>query len=79
MAGTPATTVLGGTSLVQQWSRCLDFIQSETWVQILGDDDTLAPNAVASFYGDNYSTQRVEGHFNPLKFQNLLFPSLIQF
>jgi hypothetical protein len=36
-------------------------------------------NGIASFYGDNYSTQRVEGHFNPSNFQNLLFPSLIQF
>ena len=41
---------LGGTSLVQQWNRCLDLVQNETWVQILGDDDTLAPNVVASFY-----------------------------
>lgn len=36
-------------------------------------------NGVASFYGDDYATQRIEGHFNPLKFQNLLLPSLIQF
>lgn len=43
-------TNLGGTSLVQQWNRCLDLVQNETWVQILGDDDTLAPNVIASFY-----------------------------
>ena len=43
-------TNLGGTSLVQQWNRCLKMVQNETWVQILGDDDTLAPNVVASFY-----------------------------
>ena len=41
---------LGGTSLVQQWNRCLNLAQNETWEQILGDDDTLAPNVVASFY-----------------------------
>lgn len=41
---------LGGTSLVQQWNRCLALVQNETWVQILGDDDTLAPNVIASFY-----------------------------
>lgn len=41
---------LGGTSLVQQWNRCLKLVQNETWVQILGDDDTLAPNTIASFY-----------------------------
>ncbi|WP_081712574.1 glycosyltransferase [Flavobacterium limnosediminis] len=43
-------TNLGGISLVQQWDRCLELVENETWVQILGDDDTLAPNAVASFY-----------------------------
>ena len=43
-------TNLGGTSLVQQWNRCLKLVQNETWVQILGDDDTLAPNVIASFY-----------------------------
>lgn len=41
---------LGGKSLIQQWNRCLDLVQNETWVQILGDDDTLASNVVASFY-----------------------------
>ena len=43
-------TNLGGISLVQQWNRCLDLVQNETWLQILGDDDILAPNVVASFY-----------------------------
>lgn len=43
---------LGGESLVQQWNRCLDLVQDETWVQILGDDDTLASNVVASFYAN---------------------------
>ena len=43
-------TNLGGTSLVKQWNRCLQLVQNETWVQILGDDDILAPNVVASFY-----------------------------
>ncbi len=41
---------LGGTSLVQQWHRCLDLVQNETWLQILGDDDTIAANLVQSFY-----------------------------
>lgn len=41
---------LGGTSLVKQWNRCLDLVQNKTWLQILGDDDVLAPNVVASFY-----------------------------
>lgn len=41
---------LGGTSLVKQWERCLALVQSENWVMILGDDDVLAPNAIAAFH-----------------------------
>jgi hypothetical protein len=41
---------LGSKSLVQQWNRCLDLVQNETWLQILGDDDTMAANLVESFY-----------------------------
>ncbi|MFY0714760.1 glycosyltransferase [Seonamhaeicola sp. NFXS20] len=43
-------TNLGGISLVKQWERCLEMVQNEVWVMILGDDDTLGPNVVASFY-----------------------------
>lgn len=41
---------LGGTSLVQQWNRCLALANNETWVMILGDDDVLEDNCVAAFY-----------------------------
>ncbi|NRR92006.1 glycosyltransferase family 2 protein [Winogradskyella undariae] len=41
---------LGGKSLVQQWERCLALIQNEEWIQILGDDDLVSSNFVASFY-----------------------------
>lgn len=41
---------LGGVSLVKQWERCLTMIQDEEWIMILGDDDVLATNVVASFY-----------------------------
>lgn len=41
---------LGGISLVEQWERCINLIEDETWVQILGDDDVLDPNCVSSFY-----------------------------
>jgi glycosyltransferase involved in cell wall biosynthesis len=43
-------TNLGSISLVKQWERCLEMIQDEEWIMILGDDDTLEPNVVASFY-----------------------------
>ncbi|KAF2342021.1 glycosyltransferase family 2 protein [Flavobacterium tistrianum] len=41
---------LGGISLVKQWERCVDLVESEEWIMILGDDDVLDENVVASFY-----------------------------
>ena len=43
-------TNLGGISLVQQWERCIDMVAEEEWIMILGDDDTVGYNCVASFY-----------------------------
>lgn len=43
-------TNLGGVSLVKQWERCLEMVQNEIWVVILGDDDTISDNFVAEFY-----------------------------
>ena len=45
---------LGGTSLTQQWERCIALSSNEEWVMILGDDDVPCLNLVASFYA-NYS------------------------
>lgn len=41
---------LGGNSLVKQWERCIDLIEDEQWLMILGDDDFVGPNLVSSFY-----------------------------
>ncbi|MET3020019.1 glycosyltransferase family 2 protein [Flavobacterium hydatis] len=41
---------LGGISLVKQWERCMIMINYEKWLMILGDDDVLENNCVASFY-----------------------------
>lgn len=43
---------LGGTSLTQQWERCIEMIKGEEWLMILGDDDVLSPNAICSFYNN---------------------------
>jgi glycosyltransferase involved in cell wall biosynthesis len=43
-------TNLGSVSLTQQWERCLTQVQEEEWVMLLGDDDVLNTNCVASFY-----------------------------
>lgn len=69
---------LGGTSLVQQWNRCLNLAQNETWIQILGDDDVIGNNVVASFYENlpeiegvkssviRFATQVIDGSGNPI-------------
>ena len=41
---------LGGSALTKQWERCLQMIQDEDWVMILGDDDVLGENVVSEFY-----------------------------
>lgn len=43
-------TNLGGTSLTQQWERCIALSEKEHWLMILGDDDVLGKNVVAEFY-----------------------------
>lgn len=44
------STNVGQHSLTNHWNRCIDLIQNEKWIQILGDDDVLASNCVAQFY-----------------------------
>jgi hypothetical protein len=43
-------TNLGRKSLVQQWHRCISTIQNEQWLVVLGDDDVVQDNFVATFY-----------------------------
>lgn len=40
----------GDTSLVKQWERCIANLDNEKWIMILGDDDYLENNVVASWY-----------------------------
>lgn len=63
---------LGGTSLTQQWERCIALSSNEEWVMILGDDDVLGKNVVAEFYNNlpkiksenvnvvRFSTQKID-------------------
>ncbi|WP_189606264.1 glycosyltransferase [Salinimicrobium marinum] len=41
---------LGANSLSKQWQRCLNQVDIEEWVIILGDDDVLGMNCIAEFY-----------------------------
>lgn len=69
-------TNLGGTSLTQQWERCISLSNYEEWLMILGDDDVLSENFVESFYRsketfqDNYSVIR----FSVVKIDNKSHP-----
>lgn len=41
---------LGGTSLTRQWDRCIEMVQEEKWIMILGDDDVLESNVINAFF-----------------------------
>jgi hypothetical protein len=43
---------LGGTSLTQQWERCIALSGYEEWIMILGDDDVLGSNVVEAFFNN---------------------------
>ncbi len=40
----------GAKSLPKQWERCLEMVQNEPWIQVLGDDDVLGTTCVKEFY-----------------------------
>ena len=56
---------LGSSSLTKQWERCVDLASNEEWIMILGDDDYLDSNVVASFY-NNSAVQLVNYFVNDL-------------
>lgn len=60
------TTNLGSKSLVKQWYRCLDLIEGEDWVMIVGDDDVLGINVIDAFY-QNVSEIN-EKHINVVRY-----------
>ncbi|TDE02052.1 glycosyltransferase family 2 protein [Flavobacterium sandaracinum] len=65
---------LGGISLVQQWERCVSLSIDEEWLMILGDDDYLDSNVVASFYNnfnDFNSKSNLVRYTSKLIYENL--------
>tara|TARA_B110000114_G_scaffold176748_1_gene207776 strand:+ start:17 stop:922 length:906 start_codon:yes stop_codon:yes gene_type:complete len=58
-------TNLGSTSLVKQWERCIDMIEQEEWIMILGDDDYLSNDVVEHWYS-NYD--EFKGSTNLVRF-----------
>ena len=41
---------IGAHALTKQWERCIDLIENEEWIMILGDDDVLDKNLIQEFY-----------------------------
>lgn len=52
-------TNFGGTSLTQQWERCIALSENEPWLMILGDDDALGANVVEAFYKNLEEIEKV--------------------
>lgn len=69
-------TNLGGTSLVQQWERCIAMVQDEEWIMILGDDDVLGDNVVEAFY-ENIE-EVTENNINVIRYLTLLLDEISQ-
>ncbi len=63
-------TNLGGSSLTQQWERCIALSDDEEWLLILGDDDVLGENVVEEFY--KTKSQLEDEKINVLKFASVL-------
>ena len=40
---------LGGNDLAKHWNRCLDLVENEEWIMILGDDDFLDDDVISEF------------------------------
>ncbi len=58
---------LGSQNLVGHWKRCVELVESEEWIWLFADDDTMDPQCVQSFY--KYIEEDPNGdvlHFNVL-------------
>lgn len=51
---------LGGLSLTRQWARCINMVQNEEWLMLLGDDDELSENCVELFYSSLHKINQAD-------------------
>lgn len=65
---------LGGICLSEQWHRCLEKVQQEEWVMILGDDDVLDSNCVSEFYSNLKAVN--ENHIKVVRYARRVIDSL---
>jgi len=66
----------GGTSLVKQWERCIEMVQEEEWLMILGDDDVLGENVVEAFY-ENIE-EVISNSINVIRYSTIVINELSQ-
>lgn len=64
---------LGGTSLVKQWERCIELINDEEWIMILGDDDFIDKNVVKEYYE---AVELYHDKTNLIRFSNIVIDEL---
>ena len=61
---------LGGKSLVAHWERCIDMVNEEKWLILLGDDDVLGSRCVEEFY--NYIEEIENKEVSVVRFSSAL-------
>jgi len=61
---------LGGTSLTQQWERCIALSSNEEWIMILGDDDVLEYNCISEFHAN--LSEIVNANCNVIRFTTVV-------
>lgn len=67
------STNLGSTSLVSHWERCINLINDEEWLMILGDDDLLEARCIENFYRNlNYIEKK---KINVVRFSTIVVNS----
>ncbi|SFS78561.1 glycosyltransferase [Lutibacter maritimus] len=60
-------TNLGKISLVKHWERCLDLVNDEDYIMILGDDDVLSDNVIEMFYNN---LENIKKYSNVVRFSS---------
>ena len=65
--------ILGKVSLVNHWNRCMEMIENEDWLMILGDDDVLESNVVELYYQNIDAVEKTSSviRFASYKINNL--------
>lgn len=63
------TENFGSISLAKQWQRCIELMQDEEWLMILGDDDFLSPNYIEEFYKHQELVEK--NNINVIKYSSL--------